>query len=154
MTSFLFSKLFYGIEIWQYNILNFESKRKLNSFYYNSCRVIINDFEKLVNRETIDELVKRATPEEYSNFSVARTVIKSMHLSNSPLFQICSTTSYQTQRKPNQYFFYDNSRSRVGKNSINNRAGEIFKQINFEFLNINRDLVRIKLKRTFFRYAN
>jgi len=76
MMSSLFSKLFYGIKIYSYDLLNYNIKRLLDFFYYKCLRVVINDFENLVNRDVIDNTVKRATSWEFSNFCLAKTVIK------------------------------------------------------------------------------
>jgi len=152
MTSFLFTKLFYAIKIWPYHLLSFECKRKLDSFYFNCCRIIVKDYDRTMSRNSINIMIKRATPMEYSNYCTARTVIKNMSNVNSPLFEICKSNSYQTQRKPGQYFFFDNSRNKIGKNSINNRITEQFKSINFQWLNMSENQIRINLKKTFFEY--
>jgi len=89
LTSFLFSKLFYAIEVWSYDLLPFNIKKVLDSFYYKSLRVALNDFNNVISRDEINKLVKRATPQEYSNFSLARTIIKTFTTKNSPLLYFC-----------------------------------------------------------------
>jgi len=152
-TSLLFSKLFYAFEIWSYNILSHESKRILDSFYYKTCRVIIKDFNCEMSRENINVQVKRATPNEFSNFCLARSIIIGFNCNASPIQEICKENSYLINRKPGQLFFYDSSRVRIEKNSIKNRITDVFKAINFPWSNVKYDLVRPKLKKIFFKYA-
>jgi len=75
VTSFVFSKLFYAFEVWSNNLLNFDCKQKLDSFYYKCCRVVIGDFYNSVNRGNIDAMMRRARPEEFSDYCCARSVI-------------------------------------------------------------------------------
>jgi len=155
LTSFLFSKLFYSCEIWSYDILSFECKRKIDSFYYKACRVALNDFENTMSRPDINNIVKRATPEEFSKYACARTVINSYNAENGSIIQsICNKTKYSINRKTGRYFFYDSSRCKVEKNSIENRIDHIFKEIDFPWLNLTFDKIRPRLKNVLFNYKS
>ena len=152
MTSFLFSKLFYGIEIWSYELLNYETKKKLDSFYYKSCRLLIGDF---LNEKSHDQIYKesqRATPKEISDFSLARTMLKANTDTLSPLHQMLTTNRYETQRRPGQFFYYNNSRIKIGKNCIYNRLSDVSKKINIQWTDKNYNDITNKLKLTFFEY--
>jgi len=151
LTCFLFSKLFYAFEVWSYNILSYDCKRMLDSFYYKACRVIINDFKCEISRDIIDLQIKRATPKEYSDYCLARTVIMSHNCKNSFLKEICKQNSYTISRKPGQIFFFDNSRLKLEKQSISNRINEVFKAINFPWQNLKFEILRPKLKQIFFK---
>jgi len=136
MTAYLFSKLFYAFEVWSYDLLNFETKSRLNSFYYKCCRLIIGDHENAISRNIIDTMIKRATPTEFSNYVIVRTIIKNMNSKNSPLVVYLNETTYTITRKPNQFLFYDASINKIGRNAISNRLSDIFKMINFNCTNI------------------
>jgi len=152
LTSFLFSKLFYAFEVWSYDLLNYHTKTLLDSFYYKCLRLIINDHQNLISRNIIDKKISRARPFEYSNFCLARTIIKTFTNANAPLHNLCTKTSYSTQRKPLQMFFYDSSKSKIGKNSIQNRLKFVFDSIKIPWLNSDFDKIRPILKSTFFEY--
>jgi len=152
VTSFLFSKLFYAFEIWHYDLLNYNCKTKLNSFYYNCCRLILKDFEFNMSPDEINAKINRARPSEFANFCVARTVINSVQNNRSPLNQVIMSTSFEIQRRPGQLFFFFISRLRVGKNKINNRLTNLFNQIKCPWINVNRSQIRVLLKKTFFEY--
>jgi len=153
-TSFLFSKLFYAIEIWHYSLLNTDCKIKLNSFYYKVCRIILRDYNCSLSRSEIDLTIKRARPSEFANYCVSRTVINSVTDIMSPLYQICRKNSFTIMRKPDQLFFFDSSRLKVGKNCIKNRISYLFTQIKNPWLNNSKDTNRRILKKTFFEYSN
>jgi len=98
-------------------------------------------------------MLKRAIPSEFSAYACARTIIKTFTNANSPLKEICLQNSYSITRRPHQVFFFDNSRSKIGKNSIQNRITNVFNKIKFEWSNKNFENVRPQLKKTFFNYA-
>lgn len=151
-TSFLFSKLFYGVEVWSYDLLRYNTRSKLDSFYYKACRLILKDYENRLSRQTIDNQIKRATPKQISDYSLARTIIKTYTTPNSPLMPICKRSSYKLTRLPNRVLFYDASKNKIGKNCLNNRIHEISKKLTFDWLNRDFESVRQELKRTFFNY--
>jgi len=154
MTSFLFSKLFYAFEVWSYDLLKYDCKIKLNSFYYKCCRIIINDFDCIISRHDINCIVKRATPSELSEFCKARTVIKAYTERNSPLKSILDKSKYNQPRKPERFLFFDQSTCKISKNSINNRVSETFKSIQFNWSKSTFAKVRTNLKKTFFGYMH
>jgi len=153
-TSFLFTKLFYAYEVWSYNMLSFNCKKLLDSFYYKVCRVIIKDYECLITRENINLRVKRATPSEYSNYCLARTFIIAHNCNDSPIKEICNNNTYTITRKPGQLFCYDSSRIRIERNCFKNKINEITKSITFPWQGIKFDRIRPGLKRTYFRYSD
>ena len=106
MTAYLFSKLFYGIEIWSYNLLKYDTKLKLESFFYKACRIALLDFENQNSRQDIYTTFKRASPSELLDFALARTIIKSYSDKSSPLSPILNRSSYQVGCQPNRYLFF------------------------------------------------
>jgi len=58
LSSFLFSKLFYAFEVWSYDLLQYNVKNLLDSFYYKSLCVALNDFNNVISRDNINLLVK------------------------------------------------------------------------------------------------
>jgi len=152
VTSFLFSKLFYGFEVWSYDLLSYDCKRKLDSFYYKICRLIINDFECVVPRIEINKIVKRATPFEFSQYCTARATINAINF-KTPLSEVFNT-SYNINRKPGRLFFFDNSKTKVEKNMITNRISDVFKKLEFTWLNVDFEKLRPKLKKCLFKYAD
>jgi len=125
----------------------------LDSFYYKSCRVIRKDFECQISREN-NQIVKSATPSEFSNFCLAGTVILAYNSKTSLIKDSCSENFYQINQKPYQIFFFDASRIRIEKNSLKNRISEVFKAINFPWLTLKYETLRPKLKKIFFDYSN
>jgi len=152
LTSFLFSKLFYAFEVWSYDLLNYQTKNSLDSFYYKCLRSILNDHQNLISRDIIDRTIKRAKPIELSNFCLARTIIKTYTVKNPPLIHLCNSTAYSTQRKPGQLFFYDSSKCKIGKNSVQNRLKYVFDSIKFPWQDSDFQKLRPKIKKTFFEY--
>jgi len=59
------------------------------------------------------------------------------------------TTSYSTRRHPDRCLFYDRSRTKNGFQSIENRVGAIFNELDFNFSNnLTDEFIRISLKRS------
>ena len=154
LTSYLYSRLYYGLEVWSYELLSYETKRKLDSFHYKCCRLAEGDFNNELSRIDLDLRSTRAKPSEYSDYVLGRMLIKAYTEDFNPLREYLETTMYKAQRKPNRLFFYDTSRIRIGKNRICNRVSDISKKIDFEWLNKKFTQTRQSLKKTFFNYLN
>lgn len=71
-TSYLFSVLFYGSEIWYHKQLAFHLKQKVKSIHYKALRMI---FGRNLTREEIDKISGRATPDEWSDFCLGKPLI-------------------------------------------------------------------------------
>ena len=57
-------------------------------------------------------------------------------------------------RREAQPSFFDTSRRKIGRQSIENRLGEVFKPVNFDWYGrpITKPTMRRKLKETYFPY--
>jgi len=63
-TSFLFSVLMYGSEVWYHKHLSFNLKQRIRSTHYKALRIT---YGRKLSRDQIDQKSTRATPDEWSN---------------------------------------------------------------------------------------
>ncbi len=150
ITSFYFSVLYYGLEVWFHRHLRFDLKQKIRSAHYRALRVIHGN-EK---RDVLDTIGRRATPDEWADYSVgkflARTIIRGKPVRlNEEILQ----NSYSERRQRGRLFFYDNSVRKVGRQCIKNRLRSVARQMKFDWLHSSVDSLRLKLKKSFFPYA-
>jgi hypothetical protein len=152
VTSHYFSRLYYGSEIW-YHPLKKCVKDRLKQLHYYPLRLLTFDFQKALSYKKLSELCKRASPFDYNNYKVAKTLIAIVN-STSPffLFHVLLSQAVMENRRPHEPWFLDMSRSRIGRQSLVNRSNLISKRINFKWLDVelSRDTIRTKLKRAFF----
>jgi hypothetical protein len=154
LTAQFFSKLFYCSQTW----LTSTTKRKLwnsiNSLNYRAVRILVGDFKGIINREKLDHLSSRASPKQWSKYSIAAIVIKVLR-DEAPvdLRQYLLETLFEERRKPGIGRFYDNSRGKIGRQKFGNNV-QFMMAIRDPWLGrrITDDGLRTMLKRTFFPY--
>jgi hypothetical protein len=147
VTSFYFSMLYYGIEVWFHKHLSFHLKQKIRACHYRALRLLYGSDP---SRDQLDILSERAMPDEYSDYLLAKTMAK-ICISGYPtrLHDIAMPNSYTERRKENRLFFFDNSAKKLGKQSFKNRLQHVSKLMKFEWLLCNVHSLRPKLQTIF-----
>ena len=149
MTSYYFSVLYYGLEVWFHRHLPFNLKQKIRSAHYRALRVIYGDR----SRQELDLIGKRATPDEWSDYSVGKLLARTI-VSRKPgrLMGEVLSNAYSERRQSGRLFFFDNSSKKIGRQCIKNRLNCISRQMRFKWLETHLDALRPKLKSSFFPY--
>jgi hypothetical protein len=146
LTSQFFSKVYYGSPIWLNSLLENDLKR-VERIHYRALRVGIYDFKNKVSRDLLDHDFKRATPREWSNYSVAQEMIR-IFVSKCPssLFTRLEPQGYLINR-PTRMRFYDASRTRIGHQCFENKVSRISTKLTFDWF--SRNLSKDKNKNSF-----
>jgi len=153
ITSFFFSVLLYGCEVWYHRHLFFHLKQRIQSCHYPALRLVHG---KQRTRDEIDQLSFRATPDEWADYSVAKLTIKMVDsMMPCRLHVNLKANSFVERRQPHRLLFYDSSCRKIGRQSIKNRLNTIAKHIKFDWFNVHCTpaRVRIELKKSFFTYS-
>ena len=104
----------------------------------------------------LDHDYKRATPVEWGEYGIAKEVIRIYNACvPSSLFMSLKANSYMLHR-PDRIRFFDNSRLRIGQQSIQNRAASIFGKIDFAWCHneLSADKLRTELKTALFKFPS
>ena len=150
LTSFYYSILYYGIEVWYHRGLSFHLKHKIKSAHYRAMRVIYGN----LGREELDEIGRRATPDEWSNYALGKFLAK-MIITTSP-GRLCKSSvvnAYSVRRQPGRLMFFDSSTRKIGRQALKNRVTPIANQMKFKWLHSDLDSLRPRLKKCFFSYC-
>jgi len=148
-----YSTLFYGSTVW-YHSSKANDLKQIDSLYYRLLRTACRDFKKEISRVELKKRCKRASPREWVNYLTASKAIKVIR-DQHPSLLYCKIVSnyYEEPRKPQQGMFFDSSKSRTGRQSLENRL-DLIKEINQPWNNgLNNDALRVLLKKTFFQYC-
>ena len=150
VTAFYFSVLYYASEAWFHRHLGFHLKQKIRSAHYRALRTI---FGKTHSRETLDSVSERASPDEWSQYALAKMFAGIIN-AKAPvrLLESINANSYTERRQPGRMFVFDRSFKKIGRQSINNRLNAVSKQMKFSWMNMNKDCLRTNLKKSFFKY--
>lgn len=149
-TSFYFSVLYYGIELWYHRNLAFHLKQKIRSAHYRALRLIHGE----KTRDQLDMEGKRATPDEWANYAAAKLLVKMVQGSTpTRLLEDTLQNSYSERRQPGRLFFYDASSKKIGRQCFKNRLSCVSKQMKFDWLVTERGALRTSLKKCFFSYV-
>lgn len=138
----IISKMTYASPIWSIS-LGYRLREKLKSVYYLVLRTILRDFELKYNRRKMLSITKT---EDIETIFFKRTSVFIYNiiynLAPTNLTMIFLSKSYYNERHPNQIFFFDTSRSRVGKKCITNMLNNYTTKWKFEWFGL--DLLNFK----------
>jgi len=153
ITAYFFSVLMYGCGVWFHRHLFFHLKQRVRASQYRALRLV---YGKQRTRDEINVMAARATPDEWADYSIAKMSAK---IANSMmpcrLHVDLMLNSFVERRHPHLLLFYDSSCRKIGRQSIKNRLTIVAKQMKFDWFsyNISPDLLRIRLKHSFFSYS-
>jgi len=152
LTSQFFSTCFYGCQAWLSDITSYRDKRRLTSLHFRSLRIAVRDHRRLLHRAELDKL-GRTRPLTWTKYQTASLVMKIVR-NDFPrrLKENLLSNAYIERRKPGRLKFYDNSRTRIGRQNFGNRLG-LLNDIDFDWTDgLTDGAIRTKLKK-FFKMA-
>lgn len=129
----------------------------LNRAHYRALRVVVRDFTTEKSRHLLDEECGRATPRQWSYYSAATVAASIIHNREpSLLYDLLFENSTMNSRSPGLRTFFDTSRRKIGRQSLQNRLKEPFTNVKEEWYmcGISKDTMRVIMKRAFFPYYN
>jgi len=149
-----YSKTLYCSSVWLPNIKS-TFKTKLNSIHFRMLRTAAKDYQLKLTKDELSTRCKRASPMEWAKYSTASVVIKTLR-DKQPvvIHDLLQSTYYFEKRNRGRGLFFDMSRTRLGRQSIENRLAHIA-QISTpwnEDPKKNNNEIRILLKNTFFSH--
>ena len=156
ITAYYYPIVYYGSSVWMNSAcLTSNEWRLLNTSHYKALRIAVGDHQRKWSREKLNETCQRATPKEWAHYTVA-SMVATVILTEEPkvLHDAIQQQMTVNDRKPGRPKFYDSSRLKVGRQSLQNRIGETATLISEVWISreISRDKLRIILKTAFFSY--
>jgi hypothetical protein len=151
-----YSSVFYASTVWFPNIKAIH-RTKFDSLHFRMLRIATREPND-TSRKKLYDRCKRATPVEWTRYLTSTKVMKIIRDEEpKSLFDLINSNYFEENRKPNVGFFFDNSRTLVGRQSIQNRL--IFmRSINDPWNNklkpLSDDHIRVIGKTAFFDYYN
>jgi hypothetical protein len=107
--------------------LDYASMKRLTSAHYRALRAALRIRDiRSKNRLELDFLSSRATPAQWSNYTLASTIIKLFTVSDTNIAVHLREVAYINDRLPYRARFIDRSRHKIGRQSISNRIGHLF----------------------------
>jgi len=148
-----YSTVFYSSSVWFHSVKAIH-KTKFNSLHFRMLRTATRQHE--TSRSELTKRCRRATPNEWANFITASRVIKTIRDEQpKPLFDLLQCTYFEESRKPHVGLFFDDSKTLLGRQSIQNRL-MFMRRINDPWNNKNQtlsnDQIRVITKEAFCDY--
>jgi len=140
------------VTVWYDNIKAY-FKAKLCSLHYRLLRIACQDYYFEYPRDYLAKHCQRANPDKWSFFCSANVLLKTFRDKHPCRLRSLLRSSYFESRKGGHGKFFDKSKTRVGKQSIQNSLDH-FRLINrpWNGANLSNNSIRILLKDTFFNY--
>jgi len=152
VTSKYYGLAYYGCPVWLTPCLSHNSWKRLFSQHYRAIRAAVGDWKTKIPRAVLDVIRKRANPRQWAKYSISRFVIKAYNNKNTPIRLKLAQQGYINDRNPRRAKFFDGSRLKVGRQSLENRL--VFMKLNFDWIgNPSDDYLRVKLKEQFFQLS-
>jgi len=154
VSAHFYGTVFYACSVW-YEGIKQTYKNKLRSLHFRLLRTACRDYYYQHSKEYLSRRCRRATPDEWAKYCTASIVIKTIRDKNpARLHSLLRSSYFEEPRKAGLGKFFDNSVSRVDKQSINCRLDHI-RLINqpWSTQNLSNDSIRILLKQTYFAYS-
>jgi len=151
VTTHFFGMLYYSSPVWWTEISTASDTKTLNSLHYKCLRIASKDHHHRRQKSELNQLFNRATPLQWRNYSCAKMAITLMNLGEEgpPMSLRLKHASYKNDRLPGLASMIDSSRLRIGKHSLPNRL-LCLKRVKFKWTDgIDKDNLRINLKKTF-----
>jgi hypothetical protein len=131
-------------------------KTKLTSAHFRLLRTAKWDYKMILKRDELTRQCKRATPDQWVDFITSSLVIKTIRDEQPKVLHAALiNTYYEERRAPGKGMFFDGSRTRRGRQSIENRL--IFMRSintcwNLDKRKLTNGFIRIEMKKAFFPY--
>ena len=153
VTANYYSTVFYGASVWLPNI-KAKHKLRLNSLHFRLLRTACKDFNQLISRENFTMRCNRATPTEWSKYVTASIAIRTIRDKKpKELHEILKRTYFEERRFKGRGLFYDSSKTRPGRQSIQNLLQHVY-QIRNPWNELGskmtNDAIRVLLKNNYF----
>jgi len=155
VTANYYSTVFYGASVWLPNVKAIYMT-KFHSLHFRLLRSACKDYYSKISRQDLTKRCKRATPLEWAKYTTSSIAIKIVRDTKPKhLHEILMRTYYSERRNVARGLFFDSSRTRIGKQSIQNRlshVAQIKESWNTSNAKMTNDQIRVMLKHTFFLY--
>jgi hypothetical protein len=152
VTANFYNAIFYASSVWL-PCIKAIYKTKLTSLHFRMLRSACKDYTQKISRNDLTNRCKKATPMEWAKFTTVSVAMKVVRDKLPvPLHFQLMRTFYTERRNAGRGFFYDASKTKPGRQSLENRFFHK-RQISEPWskkLNLTNDYIRVLLKRTFF----
>jgi len=148
-TAFVYSKFYYGCQVWFLPTLHGSLKSKLLSL---SALVLRSSFflhEWKISNIDLHALVGRATPSQYCKYSHAIAMFNVFKNECPTNVWLDAQFNFIFHERKNQVLFVSNNSSKVGYNSLSNRFRYVCHALDFDWLSLSLGAMKSRCKRIF-----
>jgi len=154
-SAHFYGAVFYASSVW-FEQSKQRFKTKFKSLHHQLLRSACKDFNYSKSKMELSLESKRATPEEWNRFVTASKVVKiARDQQPKHLAALLDRTLYTEPKKEGLENFFDESKSKWGKQSLQNRSS-FMNGMTEPWLrrDMTNDAIRILMKKEFFAYIN
>ena len=154
MTAQVYSVLYYASQVWLTNSTLKKYWKIVSSLHYRGLRLILGKRSKMISRKNLDQICGRASPREWSQYSIAMLAIKCLRDGQPQrLNGFIREHMFHERRKPERPKFYCLSNLAVGKQAFYNQLGHLGNLTTpWENRQQTDDEIRRMLKSAYFEY--
>ena len=150
-TAYAYSKFYYGCQIWFLPSLHKSLRQKLLSLSTLVLRSAFFLHDWKISNADLHALVGRATPSQYCKYSHAIAMYNVFKHECPSNVWLSAQFNFIFHERKNQILFTSNSSKRVGLNSLSNRFNFVCHMLEFDWLSLSLDAMKVRCKRIFLK---
>lgn len=148
-TSFAYSRLYYGAEVWLVPSISSNNWKRLLSASTSVIRSSLRLFDWKISYRDFHELAGRATPRMMCDYLTALSLQDHLKSDNDNKLSIDLKKNYRVHVRKDIFYFANSNRTRIGSNSLMYRAGSVANKIKSSSFGLDRDRFKTLMKKTF-----
>jgi hypothetical protein len=143
ITSFFYSRLYYGSQVWLIPSL----KRALKSKLFSASGAALKLLDKDMSFKDLHKKYNRATPTQFQKYTTAISLYDLIKKEIPEDDWINLQFNIQNDRRNTKLSFQANNRFKCGLNCLSNRFKSITNEIDKQWIDMTRDVYKTKCKR-------
>jgi hypothetical protein len=146
LTSYFYSRLYFGAQVWLIPSLKKNLKNKLFSASGNALKLLSPEIESF---KLLHKMHKRATPTMWQNYQIAIALYDLVLNDNDVNELINCEENLMYERRSDKILFTRNNKYKCGLNRISNRFISITKKLSYPMLDLTKDCFKSRCKLIF-----
>jgi hypothetical protein len=148
-TSLFYSRLYYGAEIWLQQSLNVNNERKLNSVSKAMLDIVSKNKGQKIPFEQLHYKLNQPTPRMWANYASSKALHNTSTSTIPESIIHTLTMNSLTNTRFKGQLFTSTEKTKIGRNSLANRVGEISKVMDTNWMEMSRKQFKNFAKKKF-----
>jgi Reverse transcriptase (RNA-dependent DNA polymerase) len=150
-TAFVYSKLYYGAVVWLNEAMAKPYWKRILAVSAHTIKNALGLYEWNLSYKDLHELAGRAMPKQMSDYQKCLALYNILRDGNPPAIASEINDKISIHKRTDRFHIPDDSKTKLGRNSLANRLGEVCGQLQVEDFELEKVPFKMKMKRKFLK---